>query len=1017
MKPPLHLIVRFRRSCRPWPGLAVAAGLSVSVCTSAGFAQAANPPAPAVPAKTPPAETAPAAASDYDSNGQSGDVKALESFVVTEAPVQRFANGNADFPRTINDAQPYYIFNATDLEESGAADLEDFLKQKLSMDNTFQSANETYSSGIGNASSIDIRGLGVGQTLVLINGRRIQGVTQLSADVYGNQPDINGIPQSAVERIDVLPSSASGIYGASAAGGVINVILKKSYNGGEVKYTRGSPFDTDAPSNSVSATFGAGYKGTRVMISASYSDQAPMFNQDRPQLAFRGLNIIRKNNPLLIDPAGIPYMGATTNIVLDPVVSNGYTNPQNTTLTLKDGTSLHSTSTYIAPGTSPGTPTSALYASLLANAGQQNYNLAPYDGKQAYLGQILTVASKKSLTATVTQQITKNIEWFEEFYTGSNYTSFDNNHIDSLTTNTAEFIVPGNAPNSPFQENVLVKFPFNAQTPSTTSSVTSSIVSGFDATLPGDWHGEFDYTWSQNMHSYTSIIENLATDAFPSMFAKGIINPFVDTGIYPLQDLTPYMTRNRFYNNSNLNDVALRGSGPVYHLPWGRPTLSIGLERRLQGSHNAQNYALNALFPNDTNVIDYFGRKTITYSEYGEMWLPIVTRENARPFVNALDFQFAVRNEKADADTGTPYVTSYPTASPAKASVYAAPTTTTGGYFKSTAHYKSTNPTIAMRYSPTKDFLIRSSYSTAFIPPTSTQLVGNPNRGINTTIVDPQNGKTYGTDTISGGNPNLKPQNTTNVDAGIVWSPQSGALKGVRLDLEYFYIKETDVISSLTGQVIVNDPSLASHVTRDPATGLITLIDGSLMNLLYFDTSGWDVSGSYRKATPAGTFTFNAMVTFVDHYRKKIAPGTPELEYAGYPSFGGPVKTRGNATLAWSRNGLRLGWTTRYFSSYGQYGAPGSPYYTSPTIAPFTLYTLAQGSNSVPSQMYHDVFASYTFGDAGRNRYLSGLVLQLKVTDVFNKVPPFDAYYGPNYFSPPGDYRLRAYQVSLTKRF
>src|SRR6202044_4165651 len=101
-----------------------------------------------------------------------------------------------------------------------------------------------------------------------------------------------------------------------------------------------------------------------------------------------------------------------------------------------------------------------------------------------------------------------------------------------------------------------------------------------------------------------------------------------------------------------------------------------------------------------------------------------------------------------------------PTATPAKASTFPAGTTSpTGAVLKSTVKYKSTNPTIAMRYSPSKDLLFRASYSTAFVPPTNTQLVGNPNRGINTTIVDPKNGQTYGTDTITGGNPNLTPQN------------------------------------------------------------------------------------------------------------------------------------------------------------------------------------------------------------------------------------------------------------------
>src|SRR5205085_1980006 len=96
-------------------------------------------------------------------------------------------------------------------------------------------------------SAINLRGLGIDKTLILVNGRRMAGVNYSRGDEMRTyQPDLNGIPLAAVERIEVLPSSASAIYGGSAMGGVINVILKKNYQGGEARYSYDMPSNSSA---------------------------------------------------------------------------------------------------------------------------------------------------------------------------------------------------------------------------------------------------------------------------------------------------------------------------------------------------------------------------------------------------------------------------------------------------------------------------------------------------------------------------------------------------------------------------------------------------------------------------------------------------------------------------------------------------------------------------------------------------------------------------------------------------
>ena len=86
--------------------------------------------------------------------------------------------------------------------------------------------------------SLNLRGLGTRETLVLVNGMRIG-----AGDITGNATDIAGIPKSAVERIEIVLDGASAIYGADALGGVVNIFLKEDYQGVSTSLRVGSPTD------------------------------------------------------------------------------------------------------------------------------------------------------------------------------------------------------------------------------------------------------------------------------------------------------------------------------------------------------------------------------------------------------------------------------------------------------------------------------------------------------------------------------------------------------------------------------------------------------------------------------------------------------------------------------------------------------------------------------------------------------------------------------------------------------
>src|SRR5690606_1825 len=114
-----------------------------------------------------------------------------------------------------------------------------------------------------------------------------------------NQTNLNSIPISAIERIEVLPSSASGIYGGGAMGGVINVILKKDFSEREVGFGYENPEDTDASivrgSFAVGETFEDGR--TRLMVTGQRSYSNSMRAIDRKHVVDEYRDRILANNP------------------------------------------------------------------------------------------------------------------------------------------------------------------------------------------------------------------------------------------------------------------------------------------------------------------------------------------------------------------------------------------------------------------------------------------------------------------------------------------------------------------------------------------------------------------------------------------------------------------------------------------------------------------------------------------------------------------------------------------------
>jgi len=933
------------------------------------------------------------------------DVVKLDRFVVQGSAQRRvFTDANVDLPRSENDVQPYRIITGEEMEFAGSLTVEDFLKEKLSMDGTERSNSQIYTGGIGTTSSISLRGLGPDRTLVLINGRRVQGTNQQSSNIYGVQPDLSSIPQAAIDRIEVLPSGASAIYGAGGIGGVINVVLKQGYTGGQASVTYQNLFGTDSPTRVANLLYGASLEGgrTQVQVTGTYRDVAPLFFQDQPEIALRGIANVLANRPATYYSAATPpSLGTTTNIATS-----------SPTLTLDDGTPLNARFTHVPAGTAPGTPIAELYAGLLANAGKYNLEIDSGDGIYSKRNQIGTAPTAKAFSVSVVREMTSKLQLTADFRHGDN----QGEQIYNRISRAVVYTVPGNAPTNPFRETVSIHFPSLLGTKLRTHTTTKIGTLGAVAQLPGDWRAMVDLSWSQNRHRYSTFVDD--TPAGNAALASGAINPFVDTTLYPV-DLTPYLASNAYDGTATNKSALARVSGTAFEIWSGQPLMfTIGAGHEIQGYGDTRVRQRMPFTQTTTLDLVYLPQESKTTHAYTEVQIPLIRPKNQIPFVKSLDMQVAGRLELFEVGTGTPYYMDYFARTP-PVFTYAAPYIDPSTPLFQTAEYDSMNYTAGFKYVPQDDFIVRWSLATAFIPPTAGQLQPAPFPSTSlTTIDDPVLGTTYGVQTQGGGNRDLKPQNTTNWNAGLIYEPKKGALKGLRLEANYFHIKEQDLIGSLPVQQIINDPNLQDRLTRDPGTNQITLVDTSLLNLSYYEMKGWDFSAAYRGVLPIGRVSISSQATLYESLTKQANPTGPFSEYVGWPHHGGVPDWRGSATFAWGRKGLTLGWTSRYISAYNVYGSPGAPI-TSPT------YTTMQGGDTVPGQLYHDIFGSYFFqrrsSKASRNlgvrSLLTGLSIKAGIRDIFDKAPPYDAFRGPYYYSNYGSPRMREYWITVRKDF
>ena len=899
---------------------------------------------------------------------------------------------NTAIARTRDDAQPYVVFDRAAIDKSGTSNIDSFLREHLSSMNPAPPNSQLVSTGGANNSYFDLRGLGTTQTLILIDGHR-----SVSPNISGGglQTDLNSIPMSAIERIEVLPTTASGIYGGSATGGVINVILRRDYTGLETTLTYDDTFDGGGARRQIQMSGGFPLEGgrTTVLLTGSYTDGDDLLVGDR-DLFRRAQARILANSPDSIIPGFSPPIGATTNICSGIELFPGFAFCDGSPLTLDDGTPLGAATTFVPAGYAGRSADDG--AALVRNAGAYNFALA--NSVQANGGArqtLVDIPTVKSLTTTVRREFTPGIQAFLDLSAAKNSGSVANEFL------SGSFAIPADSVINPFRQTIVVTTPLlGTEQVARTSIEDTRAVGGVIFALPRRWQGELDYTWGHSRLSRTEVASALTPDAAAAV-ASGITQggtPFDvlrDTNSFPV-DFSTYLSAAPIVPTArtNFRDTSLRFSGPVGR-PWpgGLPTLTLLVEHRREGFSDYR--VLDPVAP----TVRYAQSQSVD-SAYLETMLPIVTASNAMPGLRTLELQAAVRR-----DEYTLRGANFSFTNPPDPEVHSRST------------LQSTDPTFGLRYMPIGGITFRASYGTGFLPPQSAQTVPGPTLttdGLSSGLTDPRRGgEPLGVFTYTtGGNPDLKPEDSESRSAGIILTPVW--MPSLRVSVDWTRINKRNNLTFFTARQpdLNNELAIPGLVTRGPPSdgfevGPVIAFKGPLFNIARQTIEAWDLAVDYRWARMAwGTFALSGVATRNMHNTQQALASLPVEEYVGVAT----LPWQGRAALDWEGLEQRSGqwtaqWAVRYFDSYclNQLCAEG-------------FNTPSQGGVDVSSQTYHDLTLAFRFNSEA-TRALAGSEIRLGIKNIFDHKPPLDVNVYARYYSGFADPRLASYYLSVRKKF
>lgn len=921
---------------------------------------------------------------------------------------------NTGIERTQNDSQPFQVFDQAAIKRSGAVDLEGFLASQVSANVSPTSSDQTGTFHAAR-SEINLRGLGTRETLILVDGRRMPSVNLAGGGSDGDtagQPSITGIPLAAIERIEVLPSSASGIYGQGASGGVINIILRHDYHGFDMTAGIGGTYNGGGFERRLSMTGAIPLEGgrTTLNITASLRKTDPVYNRQRESMLVKARRAALANNPNYF--SGAAPLGSTANIQTG----------DGTNLVLKPaygGTDVGSSYTH-APAGYAGLASGGV-AGLVANAGSYALDSSATAGNYGGNAMLVAGTEQGALSLSVRREMNDRLTLYAE--AGANY---------SLARKTqslgpSSITLSADAPNNPFTSDVRVVTGWpGADVSSRSENRQYRALMGAIVTLPFEWHGNIDITRARNVATGSNTPPGFDA-ALLTALGNGAVDVLADpatrnAGTYSYL-AAPFGVLGGAARTDQFNLVTkLAGPLPIA-LPGGRPVVTLNFE------HNSEvlGPTVNGQIGTDLSNLTYTARRSETMDAlYFELTAPLFGAGHTLPLVQELTITAAGRWERYSG-SGAPVYTCLTTFGPATAQdVAQCPGDAT--IESATTHNSHIDPTISAKWVPARGIMLRGSFATGYVPPQLNQLVRQPML-IYTDATDPQRGNEHiGTyipdygiwavEGYTGGNANLKPETSRTITAGVVLQPLFAS--GLRLSADWTRIRKrnnyynpqdiayTGGVDSLQQVFAAFMAAQPQRFTRGTASdgysvGPVTGIDLSWANLTGTINESWDFAGDYAFRALGGRLELNARATLVTKLAVEVQPGQPWLDYTGvinnefvYGSSGfGSLRWKGSGGVRWSNSKLALGWQTRYFGSY--------------YLNLDRTVNTNQGSAKVAAQIYHDISFSYNLP--------RGITVRGGVNNVFNTRPPLDTSQSSILYSKFGDPRLATWYLNLSKSF
>lgn len=898
---------------------------------------------------------------------------------------------NADIRRAENDVQPYRIISARDLQVSQRGTIDEYLRGRESADVSVRAPlQDTVRQPARTTSEIDLRGLGAERTLVLVDGRRLPGLPTGTIDFA--QSDLNGIPIGAVERIEVLTSTAGGIHGPGAVGGVVNVIMRRDYRGADLHITAGVTSRGDAGAGRIEGRLGFTPDGgdTDVMIFAGLSANQPLRAGERDyDLRARARRL--RNDPdalLATSPTGAGVgVYATRPLSLDSSLGGG---------------SLGTTYTFL-PLTFSGGPAERA-AVLAANAGKLPPGLAAdAAGARRYL---TSEPEASSALMTIRRRFGARVEvYLDGLYV-------ENRGTLVTAAKPIVFATAADAPGNPFAQVVTFSFPLPGVSETAwQDAIVHRLTAGAVFELSPSWRASADVTIGRarlrtgsdgvavRLIDFASAVSGSPPPGKPALLPLDTVQFQANVGAY----LEPQSLRSSLVNR--FQDMTLRVAGPGPALPGGPMTLTLLAEHRREDVPVSQT-RIDA----GSGIVLAFDnppRRQIVSSAYVEMRAPLSNESHAFPLLRDAELQLAVRHDRTtlrfDDDPLDGSNTVLGGATRRGVTVY-----TVGGKVR-----------------PLPLLLLRASAATGELPPAIRDLLSRtatlttPQAG----VVDPmRSGRLVGAEgavtVMSGGSRRIRGERGRTLAAGLVINPD--AEQAPRISLDYSRIDRTREVTGfpLTLAGLLSATDYAGRIERAPLTeadrqagfaaGRIIRVDTTALETGRTRSESLDAQLDWATSLgPRGDLRLYARATWQTELRRRGRPDQPWKSYVGYAD--GPLAWRGNAGATWSRGPFAVDLNVQHFPGYRVAGAD-----TSAADAAFLARN--QGSTRVSARTYLDLAATWRVS-AHSAPGLRDLEIRGGIVNLFDQAPATIVNpSGPTY-APYGDPRRRRFEVNLTGRF